>query len=288
METVCVTRRGGYWRRMERKAKGVPRRQEKDPFLGVRYIQEGHWCKGSETRKWQVRQAGSSVDGARLDLVAVRNVLAVVDVAGIDDIIGCVFLRSCRGDVSGVGFGSLVGGNRLVVKAAGGHRRSNVGGGNAENLLMINVVALVIDVGVVAQKYGHIDPFRCRDRKACVTWLNNVDGVAVLVLSTQADSLAKVKVCAFVVNDIVDGQDLIGGCTLGGTYGVASVSGLNSVRANAVMCGNALDEQWKGAEGSNDERSEHGERGLFVDVNEASGGSCEGCIPSGIDRSEGL
>lgn len=89
------------------------------------------------------------MDGARLDLVAVRNVLVIGNLAGIDDIISCVFLRRCRGDVSGVGLRFLVGGNRLVVKAAVGLRGSNVGGGNAENLLMINVVAFVINVGVV-------------------------------------------------------------------------------------------------------------------------------------------
>lgn len=48
-----------------------------------------------------------------------------------------------------------------------------------------------------------------------------------------------------------------------------------------------LDEQWEGAEGSNDERSEHGERGLFVCDGEASVGCCEGRIPSGFDRSKG-
>jgi len=190
------------------------------------------------------------------NLVAERNILAILYVLGVDDL-----PRGARVDVRGVGFGVLVGGNCLVLKEVLWCIRDEVGGSDAENLSRVNVETVLVDVGVVGVKLGRINSVVRLNPNASITWLNNVGGCAVGAFGTQADRLVWHKVAAAVVNGRVNGQDLIRGCTLSGTNRVASVPRLDSVLTNAGTLGggNTLGEQWKGAKGSNDERCEHGE-----------------------------
>jgi len=191
------------------------------------------------------------------NLVAERNILAILYVRGVDDLPRCA-----RVDVRGVGYGVLVGGNCLVLKEVIRCIRDKVGRSDAENLSRVNVETVLVDVGVVGIKLGRINSVICLNPTASITWLNNVGGCAVGAFGTQADRLVWHKVAAAVVNGrLVNGHDLIRRCTLSGTDRVASVPRLDRVCTNAGTLGggNTLGEQWKGAKGSNDERCEHGE-----------------------------
>jgi hypothetical protein len=217
--------------------------------------------------RWELCQLGS-------DLIAVRKVVAIINVRGINDFPGVISLR-------GVGLGILVGSNRLVLKEARRDIWDKAIGSNAKNLSRVDIVAVLVDVGVVAGKLGRIESVRGLNPITCITWLHNVGGCAVGAIRTQAERLTGHQIVTSGVNVRVDGHNLIRGCALSGADGVASVPVLDSVVTNAITrgCGNTLSEEWKNPEGSNDDRSEHG--GM-----KRVWGCCGGCIPTGVDRSK--
>src|SRR5258706_6926300 len=119
------------------------------------------------------------------NLVAERNILAILYVLGGDDL-----PRGARVDVRGVGYGVLVGGNCLVLKEVLRYIRDKVGGRDAENLSRVNVETVLVNVGVVGLpqalaletlrierayiKLGRINSVICLNPNASITWLNNV------------------------------------------------------------------------------------------------------------------
>ena len=96
------------------------------------------------------RNTAGFVTSLGADLVAIRDILALVDVLGADDFPRIVSLRDASVDVGGVGLGILVGGNGLVLKEVLRYWRGNVVGSNAENFSSVNVVAVLVNVGVIA------------------------------------------------------------------------------------------------------------------------------------------
>lgn len=95
------------------------------------------------------RQGNGASLGASLgaDLVAVREILALLYVLGVDDL--PLILRGARVDVRGVRLGILVGGNCFVMQQVRVCRVVNVACSDAENLSRVNVEAVLVDVGVV-------------------------------------------------------------------------------------------------------------------------------------------
>ena len=130
------------------------------------------------------------------NLVAERNLLAILYVLGVDDL-----PRGARVDVRGVGLGALVGGNCLVLEEVRRCIRDNMGTSDAENLSRVNVETVLVDVGVVGLpralaletlrvkrayiKLGRINSVSCLNPHASITWFNNVamkrDQVCALV-----------------------------------------------------------------------------------------------------------
>jgi len=193
------------------------------------------------------------------DFVAVRH-LVVPNVRRVDHL-----PSSWIGgrNVRGVRLGSRIGGNRLVLEEVRRGSRGSVVGSNAQNLSRVNVEAVFVDVGVIVIKLGRIDSLLRFNPHTGITWRNDVGGLAVSAFRTQANRLTRHKVAAAVIDGgVVDGHDLVGGCMLFSTDGIASVPRLDSVLTSTGIwhhpCGDAWGEQWKGAEGGNDEGSEHG------------------------------
>jgi hypothetical protein len=221
------------------------------------------------------------------DFVTIRKVVSILNVRGINDLPAVISLRSARVDVRSagvdvrdIGLGILVGSDRLVFKEVRWRIRGKVIGSNAENLSRVDVVAVLVDIGVVVVKLGRIDFVRRLNPNTGITWLNNVGVRAVGALRTQADRFLGYQIAAAGVNGGVDDHQLIRWCVVSGTDGVASVPTFDSVGTNAITwgCGNTLSEEWKGSESNNDDRSEHG-------AVKRVWGAVEG-VPTGFVRSQ--
>lgn len=179
------------------------------------------------------------------DLVTIRNVVVIVNLRGINDLPAVVPLRSAGVDVRSIGLGILVGSNRLVFKEVWRGSRAKVIGSNAENLSGVDVVAVLVDIGVVVLqptlgletmpvekaygKLGRIESVRRLNPITGITGLNNVAtspcqplvlsyrsmedirGCAVGAIRTQADRLTGHQIAAAGVNGGVDGHKLVPG-----------------------------------------------------------------------------
>lgn len=65
------------------------------------------------------------------------------------------------------------------------------------------VVAVVINLGVVGLEESGVDAKVARDEVAVVSLLDDVGGLAVLTSVAEAERLANLKVCAAIVNGLV-------------------------------------------------------------------------------------
>lgn len=71
----------------------------------------------------------------------------------------------------------------------------------AKNIANANVRAALIDVRVVLQQEGRANSSTLSDRVACVSWLHNFSGRAVLPGYAKTDSLARLKIVTTGVDD---------------------------------------------------------------------------------------
>lgn len=194
--------------------------------------------------------------GSDPHLIAVGEDLTILNIAWVNDHpLGSINIRG----VGSVRLRILVGGQRLVLEETLRRIGDKFVGSNADNLSRVDVAAVEVNIGIVGKELGRVESVRVLNLLASITCLDNVGGCAVGAFRTQAESFIRVEVVAVVVDLGVDSHDLIRGCTLISTDGVASVPRFDGVRANAVTRGGSdtLGEQWEGPEGNNSDRGEH-------------------------------
>jgi len=104
--------------------------------------------------------------------------------------------------------------------------------GCAKNLPNVDVT-VVVQLRVVGKKGRGVDTARLLDFVAGVVLLDDVDGGAVLSLTTEAENLAGSEVVAIHLDERVRGGELVGGDVLLLGNRIADVTLLNGILASA-------------------------------------------------------